>query len=219
MKQPSIPIGTRLSSKNSVHLRWMLPTGFLILIGLWILFADLSPGEWEKGATLMAILFFVTLWAWNRVSQEVEVWIHGDRVRIHGHSGTVDLGLNEVKRVRIIEQLGQVQHIDDEIRQQFHFSWERRWRHHGDRVEVEFEDMSVLGKRVVFRLDRVSTSERPDRDPQFVRWMKAVNRQNSDLDEVELGKGENDQGAEGSADHPEESHDPIKRMRKLRRKR
>lgn len=219
MKQPSIPIGTRLSSKNSLHFRWMLPTGFLILIGIWILLADFSPGEWEVEAALMVFLFFVTLWGWNRVSQEVEVWIHGDRVRICGHSGTVDLGLNEVKRVRIIEQLGQVQHIDDEIRQQFLFSWERRWRHHGDRVEIEFEDMTVLGKRVIFRLDRVSLSARPDRDPKFVRWMKAVNRQNSDLDEVELGKSDNKRSTAAPTEDPKASNDPMKRMRKLRRKR
>ena len=161
----------------------------------------------------------MTLWAWNRVSQEVEVWIRGDIAQFRGRAGTLDLELNEIRRVRIAEELGRGPHPDDHIDRPFHFTWERRSVHSGDRVEVEFEDMTVLGKRVVFRLDRISTSERPDRDPRFERWMKAVNRQNSNLDEVELGKGENDQGAEGSADHFEASNDPMKRMRRMRDRR
>ena len=43
-----------------------------------------------------------------------------------------------------------------------------------DRIEVEFEDLTVLGKRVILRLDRAFWSARRDRNPRFVRWMKAV---------------------------------------------
>jgi hypothetical protein len=219
MTQPSDAAWVRLSSKHSSHFRWIPPVGFLILAGVWIVFGDLGPGNWEYAAVFLSLLFFVTLWIWNRASQDVDVWIRGDKTQICGRAGTVDLALNEIKRVRIIEELGWGPHPEDHIDRPFHFTWERRSVHSGDRVEVEFEDMTVLGKRVVFRLDRISSSERPDRDPRFERWMKAVNRQNSNLNEVEVGKGGREAIQAAPFEEPEASDDPIKRMRTLGKKR
>jgi hypothetical protein len=153
----------------------MLPLGYLSLCGAWILLADFRSGEWEEEAVVFAALFIITLWRWNRVNQEVEVWIHENVVRMRGHAGTVELDLQEVKRVRIIEER-RGEHALDRMTLPW---WARRWGRIHDRIEVEFEDMTVLGKRVIFRLERRFSSARRDRDPRFVRWMQAVNRRSS----------------------------------------
>ena len=48
MNQASDAAWVRLSSRSSSDLRWLLPFGYLSLTGLWILFADLSAGGWQK---------------------------------------------------------------------------------------------------------------------------------------------------------------------------